>query len=56
MAPIVIFKVRGSVVASGGHEPERILRELMTHWGMREGIDFNTADVVVLEAGSLVFG
>ncbi len=50
LAPIVIFKVRGSVTASGGHEPEDILRGQMLDWGMREGIDFNTLDVVVLEA------
>ncbi|HUV03403.1 MAG TPA: hypothetical protein VMW67_08240 [Desulfobacteria bacterium] len=49
LAPLVIFKVRGSVMVSRGHEPEHILREQMLEWGMREGVDFNTTDVVVLE-------
>jgi hypothetical protein len=50
LAPIVIFKVRGSVMASGGHDPERILRELMSDWGLTADVDFNTADVVVIDA------
>lgn len=50
LAQIVIFKVRGSVMASGGHEPERILRELLEEWGLTPEIDFNTADVVVVVA------
>ena len=49
LAPIVIFKVRGSVMASGGHEPENLLRSIMQDWGLRERIDFNMTDVVVVE-------
>lgn len=47
LAPIVAFKIRGSVMASGGHEPERLLRVLLEDWGLRPDVDFNTADVVV---------
>lgn len=50
LAPIVTFKVRGSVMASGGHEPERMLREVMDEWGLMPDVDFNTADVVVVDA------
>lgn len=45
--PLVIFQVRGSVAASGGHEPEELLRDRMTEWGLRRGIDFNLMDVIV---------
>ena len=45
LTPLVIFQVRGSVAASGGHEPERLLRERMAEWGLRADIDFNNADV-----------
>ncbi len=47
LAPIVIFKVRGSVSASGGHIPENILRKMMLSWGMERGVDFNTDDVII---------
>jgi len=47
LMPIVQFQIRGSVSASGGHIPERILRNLMKEWGLREGIDFNNNDIVV---------
>jgi len=47
LSPIVIFKVRGSVSASGGHEPENILRGLMENWGLIQGEDFNLNDVIV---------
>lgn len=47
LSPIVIFKVRGSVSASGGHKPETILREYLEKWGLIPNIDFNLADVVV---------
>lgn len=50
--PLVMFQVRGSVAASGGHEPEEMLREKMIDWGMVREIDFNTNDVVLdVEAG-----
>jgi len=47
LAPIVIFKVRGSVSASGGHIPEDILRKMMLSWGMERGVDFNVDDVII---------
>lgn len=42
LSPIVIFKVRGSVSASGGHKPEAILRGYLESWGhgsTRHGVD-----------------
>lgn len=48
LAPIVIFKVRGSVMASGGHDPEIHLRKRLIEWGLQPDIDFNLNDVVVL--------
>jgi hypothetical protein len=50
LAPIVIFKVRGSVSASGGHIPERKLRDMMECWGLERGIDFNIDDVILGDA------
>lgn len=47
LSPIVIFKVRGSVSASGGHKPENILREYLTDLGLIPGEDFNLYDVIV---------
>lgn len=47
IAPITIFKVRGSVSASGGHIPEDILRGMMDQWGMERGVDYNTEDIIV---------
>lgn len=47
LMPLVVFKVRGSVSASGGHDPENLLRDIMTSWGMIAGVDFNTNDVIV---------
>jgi hypothetical protein len=47
LAPIVIFKVRGSVSASGGHIPEDILRDMMDRWGLVRGVDFNIEDVII---------
>jgi len=47
LTPLVIFQVRGSVSASGGHLPEQILREVMVDIGMEAGVDFNTNDVIV---------
>lgn len=54
LAPIVIFKVRGSVSASGGHIPEKILRETMLSWGMEYGVDFNTDDVIIKSSEDIV--
>lgn len=54
LTPLVMFQVRGSVAASGGHEPEEILRDRMTDWGMIRAIDFNTKDVILdSEAGAI---
>lgn len=47
LSPLVIFKIRGSVTASGGHDPEQLLRGIMTDWGMKQGVDFNSDDVVI---------
>lgn len=47
LAPIIIFKVRGSVSASGGHIPEDLLRTMMLSWGMERGTDFNLEDVIL---------
>jgi hypothetical protein len=47
LAPIVIFKVRGSVIASEGHEPEKRLRNRLKEWGLQPDIDYNLSDVVV---------
>lgn len=53
LSPLAIFKVRGSVMASGGHDPENILRERLTEWGLRSGFDFNEADVTLQQLLSL---
>jgi len=50
LAPLVAFQVRGSVAASGGHEPEELLRTRMSEWGLVRGRDFNETDVI-LDAG-----
>lgn len=52
LTPLVMFQVRGSVAASGGHEPEEILRKRMSEWGMVREIDYNSNDVILdVEAG-----
>ena len=52
LTPLVIFQVRGSVSATGGHAPERQLRERFDEWGLVRGVDYNLADVVVAEEQS----
>lgn len=52
LAPIVIFKVRGSVMASEGHEPEKKLRNRLKEWGLQPDIDYNLNDVVVSDKES----
>lgn len=47
LMPMVVYRVRGSVSASGGHEPETVLRERLFEWGLQPGVDFNTTDMVV---------
>src|SRR5438445_7535095 len=49
LSPLIVFQVRGSVAATGGHEPEKALRQLMQEWGLVEGADFNSADVKLNE-------
>jgi hypothetical protein len=49
LQPLIIFQVRGSVSASGGHEPEDLLRERMLEWGLRANIDFNNSDIIIGE-------
>lgn len=54
LAPLIMFQVRGSVAATGGHEPEVLLRKRMLEWGMRHEIDFNAHDVILdVEAGKI---
>ena len=45
LTPLIIFKVRGSVAASGGHLPETLLRAKLAQWGLRAGVDYNLSDV-----------
>lgn len=47
LTPLVIFQVRGSVSATGGHAPEGLLRARFVEWGLLAGSDFNTSDVVL---------
>ena len=47
LMPLVVYRVRGSVSASGGHEPEELLRNRMTEWGLVANVDFNSTDVIV---------
>jgi len=49
LSPLITFQVRGSVAASGGHDPEDLLREMMESWGLRAETHFNTSDVVVVQ-------
>jgi hypothetical protein len=46
LAPLIIFYVRGSASAIGGHLPESILRGHMHNWGLRPNEDFNTVDAI----------
>jgi hypothetical protein len=46
LTPLIVFQVRGSVSASGGHNPETLLRERLVEWGLQEDVDFNISDVV----------
>lgn len=47
LTPLVVFQVRGSVSASGGHKPEELLRKRLTEWGLQKEVDYNIKDVVV---------
>ncbi len=54
LTPLVVFQVRGSVAASGGHDPEAILRDRFVEWGVEAGAAFNTTDVVLTEVLKLI--
>ena len=56
LSPLVIFQVRGSVTASGGHDPEVMLRRRMIEWGLDAETDFNSSDVVLTEVLRLLAG
>jgi len=45
--------IRGSATASGGHDPEEALRQLLESWGLRRGVEFNTSDVGIAEVQRL---
>ncbi|MDB4494363.1 hypothetical protein N9222_01090 [Pseudomonadales bacterium] len=45
LTPIVIFKIRGSVAAKGGHKPEALVRDYLADWGLEADVDFNIYDV-----------
>lgn len=49
LQPMIIFQVRGSVSASGGHEPEDLLRQRMQEWGLKPNIDFNNSDIIIFD-------
>ncbi len=54
LSPLVAFKVRGSVAATGGHEPERLLRDRLIEWGLRAGIDYNSSDVTLAALATIL--
>lgn len=45
LSPLVAFQVRGSVAASGGHEPEQIVRAYLRTWGLTDQVHFNLYDI-----------
>ncbi len=47
LTPLVVFQVRGSVSASGGHNPEELLRQRLAEWGLQREVDYNIKDVVL---------
>lgn len=49
LSACTIFKVRGSVSATGGHITEDILREKLLTMGLQPNSDFNTNDVTIGE-------
>ena len=54
LGPLVAFKVRGSVAATGGHDPEALLRDRLIEWGLQPNVDFNTTDVPLATIKALV--
>lgn len=55
LAPLVGFQVRGSVAASGGHEPEAALRSYLSSWGLLPDTHYNVRDVVATELNNWLF-
>ena len=49
LSSLAIFQSRGSLTAKAGHLPEEILREYMSDWGMKPGIDYNLDDIDVYD-------
>ncbi len=49
--PLIVVLVRGAVAAVGGHDPEKIMRDVMKEWGLVEREDYNARDVEITEAG-----
>lgn len=49
LTTLVIFFKRGSITASKGHEPDNLLRERMSEWGMEPDVDYNCQDVAVVD-------
>lgn len=50
LLPLVIFQIKGSLSAIGGHEPEKLLRVLMKEWGLIENVDFNKIDHLIKDS------
>jgi hypothetical protein len=51
--PLIVVLVRGAVAAVGGHDPEKIMRDVMKEWGLIEGKDYNSTDVEITDAGAV---
>lgn len=51
LTPLVVFQIRGSVTASGGHDPEELLRERLAEWGLSRDVDYNLYDVTIQDNG-----
>ena len=49
LSSLAIFQSRGSLTAKAGHLPEKILREYMSDWGMKPGVDYNLDDIDVYD-------
>lgn len=45
LSVLTTFQCRGSITATQGHLPERILRECFVDWGMKADLDYNSDDV-----------
>ena len=51
--PLIVVLVRGAVAAVGGHDPEKIMRDVMKEWGLVEREDFNANDVEITDSGAV---